>query len=166
MKIAFSILLVILAVQCNNNLFLAPYVAGEVQYVTNMDIPRFMGQWYTIANKPNIIEAKCHCSRTFDTLLDDTTIELAETCWIFGKIQFVIIIQEEKQHQNQRLLFKNQTVETGLTLTTLLKPIIGSSNLILITNGLSSGNQVEKVNNFILFKFRLLDTFQKQDFRC
>ncbi len=79
-----------------------------------MDIPRFMGKWYTIANLPNIIETNCHCSRSVDTLLDAKTIELAETCWIFGFYKYIyILLKEDQQLQNQRLSYKNQTVEIG-----------------------------------------------------
>lgn len=56
----------------------------DIDFVVDLDIERFMGQWYVIANKPNLIEKHCRCARTLDTLLDANTIQLSETCWILG----------------------------------------------------------------------------------
>lgn len=44
-----------------------------------------MGLWYTIAALPNAIQKNCKCSQTFDTLVSDLVIELAESCLIFGR---------------------------------------------------------------------------------
>ena len=66
-------------------LYNAVGTTGDVEFVKDLDIKRFMGQWYVISSKPNLIEKNCKCSRSLDTLLDEKTIELAETCWIFGK---------------------------------------------------------------------------------
>lgn len=63
---------------------------SAVTFVKDLDIERFMGMWYVIASKPNLIESNCKCSRTLDTLTDAKTIELAETCWVFGTIYFII----------------------------------------------------------------------------
>ncbi len=57
----------------------------DFPYVKNLDIDKFMGKWYVISAKPNIIEKNCKCARTVDTRIDDTTIELAETCLMLGK---------------------------------------------------------------------------------
>ena len=57
----------------------------NVEFVQDLDVERFMGEWFVIASKPNLIEKNCRCSRSVDTLVDAKTIELAETCWIFGK---------------------------------------------------------------------------------
>lgn len=64
----------------------------NIDYVRDLDIERYMGLWYVIASKPNIIEKYCKCARTEDVLVDDSTIELAETCWLLGNfIKFIII---------------------------------------------------------------------------
>ena len=39
-----------------------------------MDFERFMGLWYNIASLPNIIENKCKCAQTVDTLLTDLVV--------------------------------------------------------------------------------------------
>jgi lipocalin len=44
-----------------------------------------MGLWYTIAALPNAIEKNCKCAQTFNTLVSDLVVELAESCVIFGK---------------------------------------------------------------------------------
>jgi lipocalin len=58
---------------------------NAIDFVTDLDVERFMGRWYVIASKPNLIEKNCKCGRSDDTLVDEKTITLAETCWIFGK---------------------------------------------------------------------------------
>lgn len=50
-----------------------------------MDFQKFMGIWYNIASLPNAIEKNCRCPQTFDTLEEKLTINLAESCLIFGK---------------------------------------------------------------------------------
>lgn len=49
-------------------------VDSDFPYVKNLDIDKFMGRWYVIAAKPNLIEKNCHCARTLDTRIDATTI--------------------------------------------------------------------------------------------
>lgn len=58
---------------------------SQMDYVHDLDIDRFMGLWYSIANKPNFIESHCKCSKSLDTRVDDTTITLEESCKVFGK---------------------------------------------------------------------------------
>ena len=69
----------------NTNVMLGSEGNQDLAYVQNLDIDKYMGRWYVIASKPNIIESNCHCARSMDTRIDEKTIELAETCKIFGK---------------------------------------------------------------------------------
>jgi lipocalin len=46
----------------------------DLPFAKDIDFPRFMGVWYNIASLPNIIENKCKCAQTVDTLLTDLVI--------------------------------------------------------------------------------------------
>ncbi len=50
----------------------------------SIDFEKFMGRWYSIAHKPNLIEKFCKCTRTTDTLIEPMKIQLSESCKIFG----------------------------------------------------------------------------------
>lgn len=60
-------------------------IAKDLPFEKNINFTRFMGLWYNIASKPNIIESKCKCAQTVDTLIESLVIELSESCLIFGK---------------------------------------------------------------------------------
>ena len=53
----------------NDNRNPQPMAHKDLPFVKEINFTRFMGLWYNIASKPNIIESKCKCAQTVDTLV-------------------------------------------------------------------------------------------------
>ncbi len=60
-------------------------LTADLPFIKNIDFNRFQGRWYEIASKPNVIEKKCKCGQSVDTLKTPLEFELSESCMILGK---------------------------------------------------------------------------------
>ena len=59
-----------------NNVERVESAPGPIDFVKDIDFPRFMGIWYNIASLPNIIESNCKCPQSKDTLESELYIGL------------------------------------------------------------------------------------------
>ncbi|MFA7418326.1 MAG: lipocalin family protein [Melioribacteraceae bacterium] len=57
--------------------------------VDKVDIQRYLGKWYEIANLPNSFQKGCSCSSAEYSLIDSTTIRVTNKCMKEGELDDV-----------------------------------------------------------------------------
>ncbi len=57
--------------------------------VDNVDVQRYLGKWYEIANLPNSFQKGCSCSSAEYSLIDSTTIRVTNKCMKDGELDDV-----------------------------------------------------------------------------
>lgn len=57
--------------------------------VDNVDVQRYLGKWYEIANLPNSFQKGCSCSSAEYSLIDSTTIRVTNKCIKDGELDDV-----------------------------------------------------------------------------
>lgn len=66
------------------SLFTTGYASAEPETVPFVDVEQYMGTWYEIASIPKIFQLGCTATTAEYTLQDDGTVEVYNSCKLFG----------------------------------------------------------------------------------
>lgn len=79
-RIVFVIVLAVVLYGCSSTNY------APLETVDNVDVKRYLGKWYEIANLPNSFQKGCSCTSAEYELIDSTTIRVINRCKKDGEI--------------------------------------------------------------------------------